>query len=90
MVKILLRLILHWCQRTCFRTVCVPYLNLTLKPSFSITTRQKLKAKLYSDRKMLTLQEYILMFNLCGVVFENFDLKVWLTCGTVRIRKKIR
>ena len=30
--------------------LAAPYLNLNLKPNFSITTRQKLKVKLYSDR----------------------------------------
>ena len=31
--------------------VSAPYLNLNLKPNFSITTRQKLKVKLYYDRE---------------------------------------
>ena len=34
-------------QRTSLPTVCVPYLNLTLEPNFSITTRQKLKFRNY-------------------------------------------
>ena len=33
----------------------VPYPNQTLKANFSKTTRQKLKAKLYSDRASVTL-----------------------------------
>ena len=41
-------------QRTCSRTVCVPYLNLC-EADFLITTRQKLKVKLYSDRAMSIL-----------------------------------
>ena len=32
-----------------------PYTNQTLKSDFSITTRQKLKVKLYSKQAMLTL-----------------------------------
>ena len=35
--------------------IFVPYLKLTLKPNFSITTRQKLIVKLYSDRAMPVL-----------------------------------
>ena len=53
-----------------------------LKPNFSITTRQKLKVKLYYDRSRSVLQKCIYILNFCRVVFENFDLKLWLKYGT--------
>ena len=56
--------------------VPVPYFNQTFKSKFSITTQQKLKFNIYSDRINLVLSESYLTFNFCRVVFENFDFKV--------------
>ena len=61
-------------QGTYLRTV--PYPNQTLKTNLLITTRQKLKVNLYSDRPMLTLLEYIFSLKSYRVVIEKSVFKV--------------
>ena len=58
-----------------------PYLNQPLKINFSITTRQKLKANIFSYRVSLALSEYSFAFNFCRRVFEKSVFEVWLRHG---------
>ena len=67
-----------------------PYLNKSLKPEFSKTTRQKLKIKLFSNRARVTLSEYIFNWNFRRRTFEKFELEVRLRYSTEWIREKSR
>ena len=64
-----------YCNLTEFVSVQEPYRTLInfWSKKFSKTTRQKFKVNIFSDRVKLALSEYFLTFNICRVVFENFD-----------------
>ena len=58
----------------------VPYFfDHIFESKFSKTTRQKFKANIFSERVNLALSESFLTFDICRVVFENFELEKLIT-----------
>ena len=57
---------------SCSRTRTLPYINKILNSNLSITTRQKLKEKLYYYRARFVLSEYIFTFEFCQAVIVIF------------------
>ena len=70
-------------HRICLRTRTLPNYDKHFESKFSKTSRHKFKVNIFSDRVNLALPESYLTFNICRVVYENFDLK---KMTTVRIR----
>ena len=75
-------------HRICLRIRTVLYFDQTFESKFSKTTRPKFKVNIFSDRMNLALSEYFSNFNICRVVFKNFDLKnsLWYEFGQSLIK----
>ena len=61
-------------NRICLSTPTVPYFSTQIF-RVKILKKQKFKVNMPCDRVSFALSESFLTFNICRVVFENFDLE---------------